>query len=85
MYIHVILPFQKRLEACSISAQDNKVSDQAGPHQDSPMRREGEEMVGSVGEEQGVDDVVTPISSLLSPPSACELKCRGLPFSPEHS
>ena len=35
------------------------------------MRREGEERVGRAGEGQGVDDVVTPISSVFSPPGAC--------------
>ena len=35
------------------------------------MRREGEEGLGRAGEGQGVDDVVTPISSVFSPPAAC--------------
>ena len=84
--MYIILPLQKRLEAStsshSITTQDGEVSEQQGTgstqasthSQDSPMRREGEkrvERVGRAGEGQGVDDVVTPISSVFSPPGAC--------------
>jgi len=74
--MYIILPLQKRLEASnfshSITTQDGEVSEQQGTgstqasthSQDSPIRREGEERVGRTDEEQGVDDVVTPISSV---------------------
>ena len=80
--MYIILPLQKRLETStsshSITTQDGEVSEQQGTgstqasthSQDSPMRREGEEGLGRAGEGQGVDDVVTPISSVFSPPGA---------------